>query len=98
MSSLASQPNRFGARAQLPFGQGNATIYRLAVLANLQTTPIEQLPFTLRILVENALRNADLAPDLVSEADVLALARWRPGRQSEPGEPGELPFLPARVI
>src|SRR5262245_12919682 len=98
MSSSTSHPNHFGARAQLPFGHGTAAIYRLDALASQQATPVEQLPFTLRILVENALRNADLAPDLVSEADVLALARWRPGRQPEPGEPEELPFMPARVI
>ncbi len=98
IAMTSQSPNRFGARATLSTASGSAAIYRLDSLAGQQTTPIEQLPFTLRILVENALRNADLAPDLVSETDVLALARWRPGAQPQPGEPEELPFMPARVI
>src|SRR5215813_5072648 len=98
MGSSVSRPNRFGARAQISFGDSAAAIYRLDALASQQTTPIERLPFTLRILLENALRNADLASDLVSEADVLALAHWQPNRLPAPGDPEELPFMPSRVI
>jgi aconitase A len=95
-----SQPqhNSFGARATLQSAAGALGYYRLGALASHNTTPIERLPFTLRILIENALRHHDLEPDLVGEADVLALARWRPNAQPGSGDPGELPFLPARVI
>ena len=93
-----TQENTFGARATLQTGSGAATYYRLGALTEHGMTPIERLPFTLRILVENALRHHDLEPDLVSEADVLALARWRPNVADTGAEPTELPFLPARVI
>ncbi|MGZ3666036.1 MAG: aconitase family protein, partial [Ktedonobacterales bacterium] len=101
MSSPSTPPTRrdtFGARATLQAASGPVDYYRLSALAGQNVTPVDKLPFTLRILVENALRQHDLAPDLVSEADVLALARWRPGAQPAPGDPEELPFMPARVI
>ncbi len=95
---MPQQRNTFGARSTLQSAAGSLGYYRLAALAGQNVTPVERLPFTLRILVENALRHHDLDPDLVSEADVLALARWKPGAQLGAGEPSELPFLPARVI
>ncbi|MEO7003736.1 MAG: aconitate hydratase AcnA [Ktedonobacterales bacterium] len=86
--------NSFGARGTLATAAGEVVLYRLSAL----NAPLERLPFTVRVLLENALRQHDLAPDLVSQADVQALAKWRPGAQPAPGEPEELPFLPARVI
>jgi aconitase A len=96
----ASQPTRdaFGARASLATQSGEVAIYRLDALAKALSVSFERLPFTLRVLVENALRQHDLNPDLVSQADVEALAKWRPGAKPGPGDPEELPFMPARVI
>ncbi len=93
--------NTFGARATLTSAAGEVALYRLDALTQsgaLTAEALTRLPFTLRILLENALRQHDLAPDLVSEADVTALAQWRPGKQPGPGEPEEPPFLPARVV
>src|SRR5574340_1147973 len=98
MSSAQSRRDTFGARASLATQNGEVALYRLDTLAAKLHVHLDRLPFTLRVLVENALRQHDLAPDLVSEADVRALAKWRPGAQPAPGEPEELPFLPARVI
>jgi aconitate hydratase len=47
----------------------------------------ERLPYTLRILLENAIRHGE-------DADAEALLRWRP--QAEPSE--EISFRPARVL
>jgi aconitase A len=96
----ASQPTRdtYGARASLTTQGGAVTIYRLDALTRKLGASFEKLPFTLRVLVENALRQHDLNPDLVSQADVEALAKWKPGFKPGPGEPEELPFMPARVI
>ena len=96
----ASQPTRdtFGARATLEAQGGPVAIYRLEALASALGVNFERLPFTLRVLIENALRQHDLNPDLVSRADVEALAKWRPGAKPAPGDPEELPFLPARVV
>ena len=51
-------------------------------------------PFTVKILLENALRNAASSAGLVDANDIRALATWDP---ANPGE-YELPFMPARVI
>src|SRR5690349_16580693 len=96
--SSGASPDPFGARATLTTGVGSVAYYRLGAIAGDGATPADALPFTMRILLENALRNAHLAPDLVSEADVRALARWRPKTPPSPGDPEELPFMPARVI
>jgi aconitate hydratase len=55
---------------------------------------LARLPFTVKILLENALRNAASSAALVDTNDIRALATWDP---ANPGE-YELPFMPARVI
>jgi aconitate hydratase len=52
------------------------------------------LPYTVKVLLENALRHAAGGGGQVSPEDVRALAGWDP---SAPGE-YELPFMPGRVI
>jgi len=94
---MTTPRNTFGARANLTSASGAVGIYRLDALSG-QGVALDHLPFTVRILLENALRQHDLEPGLVSERDVLALARWQPGAKPGAGEPSELPFMPARVI
>jgi len=55
---------------------------------------LERLPYTVKVLLENLMRGAATHPDLVSAADVRALAAWDPATTGE----AELPFMPARVI
>ena len=92
----------FGARA--PLGPGLPDFYRLAALAGGGAsrgvslgTSLDVMPVTIKILLENVLRHAGAG--IVREADVAALAGWRPGAASEPGAGEvEIPFTPARVI
>jgi aconitase A len=98
MSTPQSRRDTYGARATLATQSGSVALYRIETLAQKLGVNLAKQPFTLRVLIENALRQHDLLPDLVSEADVQALAKWRPGAQPAPGEPEELPFLPARVL
>ncbi len=49
------------------------------------------LPYSIRVLLEGALRNCD--GFLITEDDVRNIARWSPT-----GERGEIPFRPSRVI
>ena len=49
------------------------------------------LPYSIRILLEGALRGND--GFLVSESDIRNIANWKPN-----GERGEIPFRPSRVI
>ena len=54
-----------------------------------------RLPFTVRILLENALRYA--GGEFVDAETVKTLARWEP-RPTGEGPSMELPFLPGRVV
>jgi len=82
----------FGVRAPLATPAGSFQIYRLDRLAARLRLAMDRLPFSIRILIEAALRTCDGYQ--VTEADVERLARWSPGA----GEPVEIPFKPARVI
>jgi aconitate hydratase len=72
-------------------GPGLTDMYALASIGT-RTGDLARLPVTLKILLENVLRQAGRG--IVSEEDVGALSAWRPG---QPGE-AEIPFMPARVI
>ena len=93
----ASDP--FGARA--PLGPGLPDFFRLSALTRSDTArpavELDGMPVTVKILLENVLRHA--GGGIVREADVAALAGWRPGAATTPGAPEiEIPFMPARVI
>jgi aconitate hydratase len=83
----------FGARQTLDLGSGPETIYRLGALEDAHVTPnLSRLPYSIRILLESALRNCDGFE--VTEADVARLAGWKsvdPKRE-------ELPFKPGRLL
>ncbi len=87
----------FGARAAL--GPDLPDFYRLSALtgAAQPALGLARLPVTIKILLENVLRHA--GGGIVREAEVTALAAWRPGAASAPGAAEvEIPFMPARVI
>src|SRR6476661_2838448 len=91
-----TRPDPFGARATLTTALGTTVAYyRLATLAEQGMAELDRLPFTVRILLENALRH--VAGEFVEEADVEALATWRPRPAGEIPDV-ELPFLPGRVV
>ena len=85
--------NLFGARDVLMERAGaKLYYYRLSKLAELGYA-VEKLPFSIKVLLESVLREANNYD--VTEADVKNLAQW--------GTPGvdmnaEVPFKPARVI
>jgi len=84
----------FGARTTLQGVSRNITYYQLDSLSQRGVQGIDRLPFTVKILLENALHHA--GGELVSEDDVLSLARWLPGQAAK--SDAEYPFLPARVL
>ncbi|MEP7326991.1 MAG: aconitate hydratase AcnA, partial [Gemmatimonadota bacterium] len=90
MPSLPVNP--FGARGQLDLGSERAVIYRIAELERHGLPRPDRLPFSLRILLENALRFAGRG--VVTESHVAALAGWKPNAV----ETREIPFMPARVV
>jgi aconitase A len=92
--TMATYKDVFGARATLSGVQGTVSYYRLGTLAKHGVQGLEQLPFTIKIILENLLRHA--GGDLVTKEDVLSLARWQPGQSAT--SDAEYPFLPARVL
>ncbi len=91
MSSQSPLIDPAQARSVLRVGDRSYGYYRLDAAG---ADDLARLPYTVKVLLENALRHAAGDSRLVSAADVQALASWDP---SQPGE-AELPFMPARVI
>jgi aconitate hydratase len=90
---VPARPDPFGARATLTTSLGTTVAYyRLAALEEQGLSTIASLPFTIRILLENVLRNG--GSEFGDPADVETLARWKPGVTADV----ELPFLPGRVV
>ncbi len=94
MSDGTSTVDPLGARAQLTTSQGaELTYYRLGKLVeDGLLDSLERLPFTVRILLENVLRN--YGGEFAERKHLEALAGWKPG----PDDSGEFPFLPGRVV
>ncbi len=79
----------FGARSTLTVGNGEVEIYRLEAVTD---GHVEQLPYSLKIMLENLLRHED-DRDVTSD-DINALANWDP--KADPST--EISFTPSRVI
>src|SRR5689334_19191946 len=79
--------NSFGSQAALQVAGERYEIYRLDAAEGSAS-----LPFSLKILLENLLRNEDGAN--ITEGHVNALAQWDPAREPDT----EIQFTPARVI
>ncbi len=81
----------FGTATTLKTRGGSCRVYRLDKLS-VPGADLARLPISIRILIENALRNADNY--LVHEKDVRTLATW----SAQSPQAVEVPFLPGRVL
>jgi aconitate hydratase len=79
--------NSFGSRAPLAVGGKQYEIYRLDAVEGSAT-----LPFSLKVLLENLLRNEDGVN--VTAAQITALGEWDASKEPDT----EIQFTPARVI
>ena len=81
----------FGAKKTLRTNQGQISFFDINALESEGIASISRLPFSIKVLLESLLRNAN-GYDILAE-DVVALARWQP-------DPGEInvPMKLARVI
>lgn len=83
--------NSFGARSTLNVGNRSYEMFRLDALEK-EGLHISQLPWSLRILLENLLRLED--GQSVTADDIRHLAGWKPDAIPE----REIAFTPARVL
>ncbi|GAB4464664.1 MAG: aconitate hydratase AcnA [Anaerolineales bacterium] len=81
----------FNARDILKVGSREYVIYRLDALEKAGLTHLKRLPFSIRIVLEAALRQCNDRE--ITQQDVKNIAAWKP-RSPRPG----IPFLPARVV
>ena len=81
----------FNARDVLKVGDKEYVIYRLDVLEKVDLTDLKLLPFSIRVLLEAALRQCN--DKEITQADVKNIAAWTP-KGVRPG----IPFLPGRVV
>ncbi len=84
--------NLFDARSTLEVNGKQYVFYRLAALEEAGLTDLKRLPFSIRILLENALRNANGVE--ITEEDVRHIAGWKPVDPERPG----IPYVPSRVV
>jgi aconitate hydratase len=82
--------NSFDSKATLEVGGRSYEIYRIDALQS--KYDVARLPFSLKILLENLLRNED--GESIRAADIEALATW--SAKDEPSK--EIAFTPARVV
>lgn len=79
-----------GTKKQLNIDGKNLAFYSLQALKD-KGYPVNKLPFSIRILLENALRNYD--GYIITAEHVDTLLKWQP----QPADK-EIPFMPARVL
>ncbi|MBZ5641830.1 MAG: aconitate hydratase AcnA [Acidobacteriia bacterium] len=84
--------NSFGTRGTLTVDGKNYEIFQLSTLEKKGVGHAAKLPFSLRVLLENLLRQED--GRFVHAKDIEALAGWNPTAASQQ----EISFMPARVL
>ena len=81
----------FKARDDLKVGNKDYVIYRLDALEKAGLTDLKRLPFSIRVVLEAALRQCN--DKEITQNDVKNIAAWT-AHGARPG----IPFLPARVV
>ena len=85
-------PNSYDTKTQLKVGDKSYSIFSLKRLEKRLDRSLDELPFTLRILLENLLRHEDGRS--VKKEDIMAIVEW--DARKEPDT--EISFMPARVL
>ena len=81
----------FGALTKIDLMEGSSSFYSLAKLEASGICDLDRLPFSIRILLENALRHS--GGRYVGEEHVEAVAAWSPTNAG-----ADVPFMPSRVV
>ena len=79
--------NSFGARRPVQFGDRRLDVFRLDALG----VDLDRLPYSIKILLENLLRNEDGIE--VTAEGIVAVSQWAVRRVER-----EIAFMPARVL
>jgi aconitate hydratase len=89
---VKSHPNSFKARRTMTVGGKQYVYFSLAAAEKNGLSGISRLPYSLKVLLENLLRNED--GSTVTKGDIEAVAGWLKDKRSD----REIAFRPARVL
>ncbi|MBX3063207.1 MAG: aconitate hydratase AcnA [Anaerolineae bacterium] len=92
MTPTHAESKYAAARSTFDTGSGEATYYRIKLLEEMNVAAVSQLPFSIKVLLEAALRSYD--GYVITDADIENIAKWDP----QQGGKIEVPFKPARVV
>ena len=81
----------FNSRTKLKTSHGEYTIFSLAALEKAGLAKLAKLPYSIRVMLEAALRQCN--DNEITQQDVKNIAGWQPS-----GARMGIPFLPARVV
>ena len=84
--------NSLKSKTSLNVGGKNYTVYSIPEAAKALGTDFAKLPYSLKILLENLLRNED--DQTVTKDDIAAFATWLKNKN----EPRDIAYRPARVL
>ena len=71
---------------------GNYTYYPIKSVQNAGLMDIDKTPYSIRVLLENVIRNADGGP--ATEDHIKLVSSWRPNNKPS----SEFPYMPGRVL
>ncbi len=89
---MSKVKNDLNAISTLKTSSGDVKYYSLNTVSESLGKDISRLPVSIKILLENVIRNYD--GNIINDNHLNALAGWDP----ENKEPREIPYCPARVI
>ncbi len=89
---MPTNNDEFGARCELQCSGGSGVLYRIQKLEEDGVAEVSRLPYSIKILLEAALRQCDGFE--ITREDVERIAGWSP----ETAGKEEIPFKPARVV
>ncbi len=92
MAAAKKYLDSLNTKTTLSAGGGTYAMFSLPALEQRGVAQVSRLPFCIKVLLENLLRQED--GRLVEAADVEALARWNPHNLPD----REIPFTPSRVL
>ena len=89
---MADSKNSFGTKSTLNTSDGQVNYFSLSKLADSGFSGIDRLPFSIKILLENLVRNED--GNIITTIDIENMAGWK----ADAPVYHEVPFMPARIL
>ena len=89
---MSANGHKLGAQRDLDYSGGSVRYFDLSTVTDAGIADVSRLPYSIKVLLESALRNVD--GFVVTDADVARIANWKP----DDPDPAEIPFLAGRVV